>query len=111
MTGNFRCGEPDDSPSTCRSFVGYSSKQGTTYGNIKTLFAVKKLRSIFEANNLPLSTQRTQGMNQNQVVYVPIPCSCSNGTGVSKRTPVYTVKKGDTLFFFASEIFGGLVQY
>ncbi|KAJ4917995.1 LysM domain-containing GPI-anchored protein 2 [Raphanus sativus] len=111
MTGNFKCGEPGDSPSTCRSLVDYSSKQGTTYGNIKTLFAVKKLRSIFESNLLPLSTQRTQCVNPNQVVHVPVPCSCSNRTGVSNRTPVYTVKKGDTLFFIASEIFGGLVQY
>nr|VDD35495.1 unnamed protein product [Brassica oleracea] len=111
MTGNFKCGEPGDSPSTCRSLVGYSSKQATTYGNIQTLFAVKKLRSILEANNLPLSTPPAQGVNPNQVVRVPIPCSCSNGTGVSNRTPVYTVKKGDTLFFIASEIFGGLVRY
>ncbi|KAF3592981.1 hypothetical protein DY000_02021117 [Brassica cretica] len=110
MTGNFKCGEPGDSPSTCRSLVGYSSKQATTYGNIQTLFAVKKLRSILEANNLPLSTPPAQGVNPNQVVRVPIPCSCSNGTGVSNRTPVYTVKKGDTLFFIASEIFGGLVR-
>ncbi|KAL0702623.1 hypothetical protein Bca4012_058745 [Brassica carinata] len=111
MTGNFKCGEPGDSPSTCRSLVGYSSKNATTYGNIKTLFAVKKLRSILEANNLPPSTPRTQGVNPNQVVRVPIPCSCSNGTGVSNRTPVYTVKKDDTLFLIASEILGGLVRY
>ncbi|ESQ50803.1 hypothetical protein EUTSA_v10022752mg [Eutrema salsugineum] len=111
MTGNFKCGEPGDSPSTCRSLVGYSSKNATTLGNIQTLFAVKKLRSILEANNLPLSTTRAQRVIPNQVVRIPIPCSCSNGTGVSNRVPVYTVKKDDTLFFIASEIFGALVLY
>ncbi|CAH8359188.1 unnamed protein product [Eruca vesicaria subsp. sativa] len=111
MTGNFKCGKPRDSNTTCRSLVGYSPKNATTYGNIQTLFAVEKLRSILEANNLPLSTTGAQRVNPNQVVRIPIPCTCSNGTGVSTGVPVYTVKQGDTLFFIASEIFGGLVRF
>ncbi|CAH2051488.1 unnamed protein product [Thlaspi arvense] len=112
MTGNFKCGEAgDDSNTTCRSLVGYASKNATTLGNIQTLFTVKKLRSILEANNYNLSTTRGQRVNPNQVVRVPIPCSCSNGTGVSNRVPVYTVKEGDTLYLIASEIFGALVLY
>uniref|UniRef100_A0A1J3DKQ1 LysM domain-containing GPI-anchored protein 2 n=1 Tax=Noccaea caerulescens TaxID=107243 RepID=A0A1J3DKQ1_NOCCA len=108
MTGNFIC---SGSQSTCRSLVGFSSKNATTLGNIQTLFAVKKLRSILEANNFPLSTARDRRVNPNEVVRVPIPCSCSNGTGVSNRVPTYTVKPGDTLFVIASEIYGALVRF
>ncbi|VVA99366.1 unnamed protein product [Arabis nemorensis] len=111
MTGNFKCGEPGDSPSTCRSLVGYSSKNATTLRNIQTLFSVKNLRSILAANNLPLSTRPDQPVNPNQVVRIPIPCSCSNGTGVSNRVPEYTVKKDDGLSFIATEVFGGLLKY
>ncbi|KFK40099.1 hypothetical protein AALP_AA3G330200 [Arabis alpina] len=92
-----------DSPSTCRSLVGYSSKNATTLHNIQTLFAIKNLRSTLAANNLPLSTTRDQPVNPNQVIRIPIPCSCSNGTGVSNRVPVYTVKKDDGLSFIATE--------
>ncbi|KFK40100.1 hypothetical protein AALP_AA3G330300 [Arabis alpina] len=109
MTGTFKCG--GDSPSMCHSLVGYSSKNATTLHNIQTLFAIKNLHSILAANNLPLSTTRDQRVNPNQVIRVPIPCSCSNGTGVSNRVPVYTVKKDDNLYFIATEIFGGLVRY
>ena len=111
MTGNFKCGSPGDSNTTCRSLVGYSTKNATTYASIKTLFAVENLRSILEANNLPLSTTGAQRVNPNQVVRVPIPCTCSNGTGVSTDVPVYTVKQGDTLSAIASELFGGLVRF
>ncbi|KAG2298232.1 hypothetical protein Bca4012_009432 [Brassica carinata] len=112
MTGNFKCGEPGDSNTTCRSLVGYSTKNATTYASIQTLFAVESLRSILEANNLPLSTPGAQRVNPNQLVRVPIPCTCSNGTGVSTTgVPVYTVKQGDTLFAIASELFGGLVRF
>ena len=34
-----------------------------------------------------------------------------NFTGVSHNGPVYTVKKDDGLFFIASEVFAGLVEY
>lgn len=108
MTGNFKC---SSSPSSCLSLVGYSSKNATTLGDIQALFSVKKLRSILEANNLPLSTTRAKRVNPNQVIRIPIHCSCSNGTGISNEFPVYTVKKDDSLFFIASELYGGLVQY
>ncbi|KAJ4897059.1 LysM domain-containing GPI-anchored protein 2 [Raphanus sativus] len=111
MTGNFKCGQPGASNTTCRSLVGYSSKNATTYASIRTLFAVENLRSILEANNLPLSTAGTQRVNPNQVVRVPIPCTCSNGTGVSTDVPVHTVKQGDTLSAIASDLFGGLVSF
>lgn len=108
MTGNFNC---SGSTSTCLSLVGYSSKNATTLRNIQTLFAVKNLRSILGANNLPLNTSRDQRVNPNQVVRIPIHCSCSNGTGVSNRDIEYTIKKDDTLSFVATEVFGGLVTY
>ncbi|CAN6813449.1 unnamed protein product [Brassica oleracea] len=111
MTGNFKCGSPGDSNTTCRSLVGYSTKNATTYASIRSLFAVDSLRSILEANNLPLTTTGAQRVNPNQVVRVPIPCTCSNGTGVSTDVPVYTVKQGDTLSAIASELFGGLVRF
>ncbi|KAF8047924.1 hypothetical protein N665_2766s0009 [Sinapis alba] len=111
MTGNFKCGKPGDSNTTCRSLVGYTTKNATTYANIQTLFAVKNLSSILEANNLPLSTTGAQRVNPNQVLRIPIPCTCSNGTGVSTGVPVHTVKQGDTLSAIASELFGGLVRF
>ncbi|KAL1188507.1 LysM domain-containing GPI-anchored protein 2 [Cardamine amara subsp. amara] len=107
MTGNFKCG---GTPSTCISLVGYSSKNATTLRNIQTLFAVKNLRTILGANNLPLNTSRDQRVNPDQVIRIPIRCSCSNGTGISNRVPEYTVKKGDDLYFIASQLFGGLTR-
>ncbi|KAJ0241892.1 LysM domain-containing GPI-anchored protein 2 [Hirschfeldia incana] len=112
MTGNFKCGSPGSaSNTTCRSLVGYSSKNATTYATIQTLFAVESLSSVLEANNLPLSTPRSQRVNPNQVVRVPIPCTCSNGTGVSTDVPVHTVRQGDTLSAIATELYGGLVSF
>ncbi|KAG7579441.1 LysM domain [Arabidopsis thaliana x Arabidopsis arenosa] len=108
MTGNFKC---SGSTTTCQSLVGYSSKNATTLRNIQTLFAVKNLRSILGANNLPLNTSRDQRVNPNQVIRIPIHCSCSNGTGVSNRDIEYTIKKDDTLSFVATEVFGGLVTF
>ncbi|EOA30932.1 hypothetical protein CARUB_v10014079mg [Capsella rubella] len=108
MTGDFKC---SGKTTTCLSLVGYSSKNATTLRNIQTLFAVKNLRSILGANNLPLDTKRDQRVNPNQVVRIPIHCSCSNGTGVSNRDIEYTVKKDDTLSLIATEIYGGLVTY
>ncbi|XP_010489327.1 PREDICTED: lysM domain-containing GPI-anchored protein 2 [Camelina sativa] len=108
MTGDFKC---SGSTSTCMSLVGYSSKNATTLRNIQTLFAVKNLRSILGANNLPLDTAPDRRVNPNQVVRIPIHCSCSNGTGVSNRDIEYTIKKDDTLYLVATEVFGGLVTY
>lgn len=108
MTGDFKC---SGTTTTCLSLVGYSSKNATTFRNIQTLFAVKNLRSILGANNLPLNTTRNQRVNPNQVVRIPIHCSCSNGTGVSNRDIEYTIKKDDTLSLIATEIYGGLVTY
>ncbi|CAA7055619.1 unnamed protein product [Microthlaspi erraticum] len=107
MTEDFKC---DGSTYTCRSLVGYSSKNATTLGHIQVLFSVKKLCSILEANSLPHSTSPGKLVNENQVVRIPVPCYCSNGTGVSNRVPIYTVKEGDSLFSIASDIFGDLVH-
>ncbi|CAH2079716.1 unnamed protein product, partial [Thlaspi arvense] len=108
LTGNFKC---SSSPSTCISLVGYSSRHSTTLGNIQTLFSVKNFRLILEANNLPFSTTDAERVNPDQVVRIPIPCSCSNGTGVSNRVPVYKAKQGESLHYMGIEIFGGLVSY
>ncbi|XP_010548148.1 PREDICTED: lysM domain-containing GPI-anchored protein 2 [Tarenaya hassleriana] len=110
MTGNFKCGG-GGGLAMCRALVGFAQQNATTLGDLQTLFSVKNLRSILAANNLPLSTPRDQPWSANQTIRIPVPCSCSNGTGISNRVPTYTVKDGDTLYVISSVVFGGLVRY
>ncbi|XP_021903879.1 lysM domain-containing GPI-anchored protein 2 [Carica papaya] len=105
--GRFTC----NSSSKCQSLVGYLTPNATTLSELQSLFTVKKLRSILGANNLPLSTPRSFSIPANQTIKIPIPCVCSNGTGISDRVPIYKVKKDDGLFHIAADVFGGLVQF
>uniref|UniRef100_A0A2P2P0D1 LysM domain-containing protein n=1 Tax=Rhizophora mucronata TaxID=61149 RepID=A0A2P2P0D1_RHIMU len=97
--------------STCHSLVGYKPINGTTIGSIRRFFGVENLRSLLGANNLPLSTSPNHPIGAQQLVKIPIPCICFNGTGASNKMPVYTVQKDDGLFYIANTVFGGLVEY
>ncbi|KAG2409788.1 hypothetical protein LR48_Vigan107s001200 [Vigna angularis] len=97
--------------SRCGALIGYSHTNGTTLGDIQTLFTVKKLVGILGANNLPSNTTKSHVVGPNEVVKVPLPCRCSNGTGLSDGVPLYKIKKGDTLYDIATTTFGGLVKY
>ncbi|XP_031275880.1 lysM domain-containing GPI-anchored protein 2 isoform X2 [Pistacia vera] len=102
---NFKC----NSTAKCRALVGYPSPNTTSIGNIQTLFNIKNLRTILAANDLPASTQKNYTIQAQQVVKIPIPCVCSNNTGVSNKMPVYNIKKDDGLWHIAVEVFRGLV--
>ncbi|XP_010530950.1 PREDICTED: lysM domain-containing GPI-anchored protein 2 [Tarenaya hassleriana] len=109
MTGSFKCG--GGRSATCSSLVGFAPQNATTLGDLQALFSARDLQSILAANDLPLSTPRNQRWSANQTIRIPIPCSCSNGTGISNRVPTYTVKVGDTLSGISSVVFRGLVQF
>lgn len=96
---------------TCGALIGYSHVNGTTLGDIQTLFNVKKLVDILGANNLPINTTKRHEVGPNEVVKVPFPCRCSNGTGLSDRVPLYKIKKGDTLYDIATTTFGGFLKF
>ena len=97
--------------SACGALIGYSHVNGTTLGDIQTLFNVKKLVDILGANNLPSNTTKRHVVGPSEVVKVPLPCRCLNGTGLSDRVPLYKIKKDDTLYNIATTTFGGLVKY
>ncbi|KAK7368602.1 hypothetical protein VNO80_10630 [Phaseolus coccineus] len=97
--------------SACGALIGYSHVNRTTLGDIQTLFNVKKLVDILGANNLPSNTTKHHEVGPNEVVKVPFPCRCFNGTGLSDRVPLYKIKKDDTLYNIATTTFGGLVTY
>lgn len=97
--------------SACGALIGYSHVNGTTLGDIQTLFNVKKLVDILGANNLPSNTTKRHEVRPSEVVKVPLPCRCLNGTGLSDRVPLYKIKKDDTLYNIATTTFGGLVKY
>ncbi|XP_030461360.1 lysM domain-containing GPI-anchored protein 2 [Syzygium oleosum] len=109
----FNCSNSSSSAAaaTCLSIAGYVSPNATTLAAVQALFGVKHLRSILGANNLPLSTPPNATVGAQQTVAVPFNCSCSNGTGVSNRRPVYTVRSGDGLDHIAREVFSNLLVY
>ncbi|KAJ4715871.1 LysM domain-containing GPI-anchored protein like [Melia azedarach] len=94
---DFKC----RSPATCQALVGYAPVNRSSISDIQSLFNVKNLRSILGANDLPLNTPRNFTVEAKQVVKVPIPCLCTNNTGVSNKKPTYIVKKDDGLYFIA----------
>ncbi|TKY59697.1 LysM domain-containing GPI-anchored protein 2 [Spatholobus suberectus] len=59
----------------------------------------------------PSNTTKSHKVGPNEVVKVPFPCACSNGTGLSNGVPLYKIKKGDTLYDIATTTFAGLVKY
>lgn len=108
----FNCSNSSASAAaTCLSIAGYVSPNATTLAAVQALFGVKHLRSILGANNLPLSTPPNATVGAQETVAVPFNCSCSNGTGVSNRRPVYTVRSGDVLDHIAREVFSNLLVY
>lgn len=96
----------------CKSVVGYTATNATTFAALKTLFAVRNLRAILGLNDFPLSTPPSSAVPANSTVKIPVNCICNAaGVGVSNRQPVYTVQRGDGLDFIATNIFGRLVKY
>lgn len=104
----FKCSTEN---ATCRGLVGYSNPDGTTLGDIKSLFNVKHLQDILGANNLPSNATNSHKVGPNEVVKVPFPCKCSNATGLSNGVPRYKIKKGDGLDAIARTTFAGLMKY
>ncbi|XP_044487755.1 lysM domain-containing GPI-anchored protein 2 [Mangifera indica] len=98
-----------NSTAKCRSLVGYPSPNTTSISTIQNLFNIKNLRTLLAANDLPASTGKNYTIQENQVLKIPIPCVCSNNTGVSDKMPVYTIKKDDGLYHIATDVFGRLV--
>ncbi|XP_052194773.1 lysM domain-containing GPI-anchored protein 2 [Diospyros lotus] len=108
MADAFTC---NSTGASCNGLVGYVSPNATTLSHIKTLFAIKNLRSLLGANGLSLSTPSNQTVAANQTIRIPFPCICGNGTGRPKNPPVYKVVSGDGLDHIARDVFSGLVTY
>ncbi|XP_028778833.1 lysM domain-containing GPI-anchored protein 2-like [Neltuma alba] len=96
---------------TCRSLVDYSSPNETTLGHIQKLFNLKHVLDIVGANALPSSTRGNRTVKKGEIIKIPFQCMCSNGTGLSNKTPLYTIQKDDTLSHIAMEVFSRLVTY
>ncbi|CAI8617722.1 unnamed protein product [Vicia faba] len=105
---NFKCATES---ATCRSLTDYTSTNTTTLNEIATLFGVKHFLDLLGANNLPTNTTNTYKVIPNQVIKVPFPCKCFNGTGKSNNLPRYKIQPGDTLSHIAAIRFAGLMKY
>lgn len=105
----FTCNSPPET--TCRALVGYISPNTTTFRSIQTLFGVKHLRSLLAANDRSPTLSPNTTVRAQETVFIPFTCRCSNGTGTSDRSPVYTVQKDDGLYYIASSVFSYLVVY
>ncbi|KAF5745802.1 LysM-domain GPI-anchored protein 2 precursor [Tripterygium wilfordii] len=104
---NFKC----TAGTTCQAIVGYMSPNTTTLASIQSLFNVRHLRSILGANNLPPTTSRNYKVNEQQTIKIPLPCICFNGSSVSNKIPMYTVRPDDGLYYIAAYMYSNLVQY
>ncbi|KAG8655771.1 lysM domain-containing GPI-anchored protein 2 isoform X1 [Manihot esculenta] len=109
VQAGFKCTQSDRT--TCTSLIGYKSPNQTTIFHLSNFFGVHDINSLLGANDLPLSTPSNYTVNAQQVINIPIPCRCANGTGISNNIPRYRVQKDDTLFYIASDVFGGLVKF
>lgn len=108
QSSSFTC----TSKTTCQSIIDYVSPNTTTLSEIATLFQINNTESILGVNSLSASTApETYKVTSKTAIRIPFPCSCSNGTGMSDKIPVYTVIKDDTLSHIATDIFSGLVTY
>ncbi|GAB4838618.1 hypothetical protein Ancab_028163 [Ancistrocladus abbreviatus] len=105
-SASFKCSGTNQ---TCQSIIGYVSPNTTTLSALRTLFGVKRLRSLLEVNSLPLSTSPNYIVSANQTIKIPFTCLCANGTGVSNKRPIYTVVKNDFLYYIAADIFTNFV--
>ncbi|KAJ8629281.1 hypothetical protein MRB53_022604 [Persea americana] len=102
----FRC----TTPATCQGMIGYVSPNTTTLSAIKDLFGLEEVYSLLAANSWPTSDSN-RSIKAGSMVRIPFPCSCSSGTGISDRTPYYTVKMDDGLDYIARTIFREFVTY
>uniref|UniRef100_A0A2N9FUR8 LysM domain-containing protein n=1 Tax=Fagus sylvatica TaxID=28930 RepID=A0A2N9FUR8_FAGSY len=107
-TTGFKC---TTTKATCHSLIDYVSPNTTTISTILSLFQIKRFRDLLGANGLSNSTSPNETLKAKQRIRIPFPCLCENGTGISNRSPNYTVKKGDFLYHIAAEIFSGLTTY
>ncbi|XP_059436649.1 lysM domain-containing GPI-anchored protein 2-like [Corylus avellana] len=104
----FKCSK---ATAKCTALIDYVSPSNTILSSIKDLFQVKKLRNLLGANNFPSTTSEKQTIRAYQKIRIPFTCACSNGTGLSNRSPVYTVGGRDGLYHIAAEVFSGLVTF
>ncbi|CAH1437520.1 unnamed protein product [Lactuca virosa] len=101
---NFSCSA--DSPPTCQTYLTYRARSPyMDLGNISDLFDVSRL-SIAEASNL---TSENQDIVFNQLLLIPITCSCNGSIYFSKVT--YSIKKGDSFYVAATSVFQNLTDY
>lgn len=103
----FKC----STEATCTALIDYIAPNKTTLSAIQNLFQVKKFRNLLGANNFSSSAPVNQSISEQQKIRIPFTCACSNGTGLSNHSPVYTVVGGDGLDHIATEVFSGLVTY
>jgi hypothetical protein len=87
----------------CIALIDYVSPRKTTLSAIQDLFQVKKLRNLLGANNFPSTTSEKQTVHAQQKIRIPFTCSCSNGTGLSNPSLVYTAFGGGGLYHIAAE--------
>ncbi|XP_059433788.1 lysM domain-containing GPI-anchored protein 2-like [Corylus avellana] len=104
----FKCSKAG---STCTALIDYVSPNKTTLSVIQNLFQVKKFRNLLGVNNFSSTASENQTISAQQKIRIPFTCFCSNGTGLSNRSPVYTVVGGDGLDHIAAEVFSRLVTY
>ncbi|KAA8546170.1 hypothetical protein F0562_020936 [Nyssa sinensis] len=95
----------------CNALIDFVSPNATTLSAIRTLFGVRNLRTLLGANNFPFSTPSNRSVSARQIIKIPFPCMCTNGTGISNRRPNYTVVPDDTLSGIAEKVFAGLVTF
>ncbi|RWR84558.1 lysM domain-containing protein [Cinnamomum micranthum f. kanehirae] len=94
----------------CQGMIGYISPNTTTLSSIKHLFGLESVYSLLAANSWP-TKNTNRPITAGSTVRIPFPCSCSNGTGISDGTPVYSVKQGYVLDYIARTIFREFVTY
>ncbi|KAI3954850.1 hypothetical protein MKW92_004966 [Papaver armeniacum] len=99
------------SPATCISLAGYVPPNATTYSSIASLFGITDLNALLGANSLPIGTSGSKSVAAKETVKIPFPCSCTNGTGISDKTPIYKVKAGDGLDHIARDIYSLLITF
>jgi chitin elicitor-binding protein len=108
---NFTCAAR---ATTCRSAMGYTVPNATTYGELATRFNTSSLPDLLGANGLPATTAATARVPAAATVAIPFRCRCSGsngGVGQSDRVPVYVVQPLDGLDAIARNVFGAFVTY
>ena len=98
--------------STCRSLIDYVPLNNTNLSAVQSLFQIKRFHDLLGANDFSTSTSPNQTLPAKQRIKIPFSCRCENGTGVSDKPPVYTVKEGDAgLYNITSFTFSNVVTY